>query len=68
VQPRGDIETQRALQLLNEAGPVEVRGADLQNQSLEGAAAQGETPIFTWLGKVFAAPGARDTTGLPRLP
>jgi hypothetical protein len=68
VQPRGDTETQRALQLLNEAGPVEVRGVDLRNQTLEGAAAEAETPIFTWLGKVLAAPGARDTTGLAKLP
>lgn len=28
VQPRGDIETQRALQLLNQGGAVELRGAD----------------------------------------
>jgi hypothetical protein len=38
VHPRGDNETQRALELLNEAGPVEVLGADLQNQTLERAA------------------------------
>ncbi len=68
VQPRGDIETQRALQLLNDAGPVELRGADLQNQTLEHAATQTETPIVTWMGKVLAAPGAPDTTGLPKLP
>jgi hypothetical protein len=68
VQPRGDIETQRALQLLNEAGPVELRAADLQNQTLEHAATEAETPILTWIGKVLAAPGAPDTTGTPRLP
>jgi hypothetical protein len=68
VQPRGDIETQRAMQLLNEAGPVELRGADLQNQPLEHAATETETPILTWMGKVLAAPGAPDTTGLPKLP
>lgn len=68
VQPRGDVETERALQLLNEAGPVELRGADLQNQSLEHAATETETPIFTWIGKVLAAPGAADTTGLSKLP
>lgn len=67
VHPRGDIETQRALQLLNEAGPVEVRGADLQNQTFEHAATESETPV-TWVGKVLAAPGAPDTTGLARLP
>ena len=68
VQPRGDIETQRAIQMLNEAGPVELRGADLENQTLEHAATDKETPILTWTGKVLAAPGAPDTTGLPELP
>jgi len=68
VQPRGDVETQRALQLLNDAGPVELRGADLENQTLEHAATETETPIVTWMGKVLAAPGAADTTGLPKLP
>ena len=68
VQPRGDVETKRALELLNEAGPMEMRGADLESQTLEGAAAEGETPIVTWFGKVLAAPGAPDTTGLAKLP
>lgn len=68
VQPRGDIETQRALELLNRGAPVELRGVDLQNQSLEHAATETETPIFTWMGKVLAAPGAPDTTGLAKLP
>jgi hypothetical protein len=68
VQPRGDIETQRALELLNEAGPVEVRGTDLQNQTLEHAATEKETPVLTWFGKVLAAPGAPDTTSTPKLP
>ena len=68
VHPRGDVETKRAVQLLNDGGPVEVRGADLQNQTLEGAAAEEETPVLTWFGKVLAAPGAPDTTGLAKLP
>ena len=68
VQPRGDIETQRAMQMLNEAGPVELHGADLQSQTLEHAATDKETPILTWTGKVLAAPGAPDTTGLAKLP
>jgi len=68
VHPRGDVETQRALQLLSEGGPVELRGADLQNQTLEHAATETETPVVTWMGKVLAAPGAADTTGLPKLP
>lgn len=68
VQPRGDVETRRAVELLNEASPIDIRGADLENQTLEGAAAEKETPIVTGLGKVLAAPGAPDTTGLPKLP
>jgi hypothetical protein len=68
VHPRGDVETHRAVQLLNEGAPVELRGADLENQTLEGAAAAQETPILTWFGKVLAAPGAPDTTGLAKLP
>lgn len=68
VQPRGDIETKRALEVLNLAGPVEVRGKDLDKQTLEHAATETETPIFTWMGKVLAAPGAPDTTGLAELP
>lgn len=68
MQPRGDIETRRALELLNEGGPLELRGADLENQTLERAAVEAETPVLTWLGKVLAAPGAPDTTGLPKLP
>ncbi len=67
VQPRGDIETQRALQLLNAADPVEIRHADLENQTLEHAATEGETSL-TWVGKVLAGPGAPDTTGTARLP
>ena len=43
VQPRGDVETQRALQLLNEGGPIELRGVDLQNQTLEHAATEKAT-------------------------
>lgn len=67
VQPRGDIETQRALELLNEGGPLEIRHADLESQMLEHAASEGETSL-TWIGKVLAGPGAPDTTGLPKLP
>jgi hypothetical protein len=33
-----------AQQLLNEAGPVELRGADLQNQTLEHTVTEKEPP------------------------
>ena len=68
VQPRGEIETRSALQLLAAADPVGLQGVDLANQQLEHAATAAETPALTWFGKVLAAPGARDTTGLPELP
>ena len=68
VQPRGDIETRRALQLLNESAPVALRSADLENQPLEHAATEEGTSMLTWMGKVLAAPGAPDTTGSPKLP
>ena len=68
VHPRGDIATQRAIQTLNEAGPVEVRAADLESQQFEHAATDTETPILTWTGKVLAAPGAPDLMDLPKLP
>ena len=68
VQPRGDIETRRALQLLSESEPVALRGADLENQSLEHAATEEGTSMLTWMGKVLAAPGAPDTTGTAKLP
>jgi len=68
VHPRGDVETQRALKLLSDADPVEIRGEDLENQTFEHAAAAEETPILTWTGKVLAAPGAPDTTGTAKLP
>jgi hypothetical protein len=67
VQPRGDVETKRALQLLNEGDPVEIRQADLESQTLEHAATHEETSL-TWVGKVLAGPGAPDTTGTARLP
>jgi hypothetical protein len=68
VQPRGDIETRRALQLLSETEPVALRSADLENQSLEHAATEEGTSVLTWMGKVLAAPGAPDTTGTAKLP
>ena len=68
VQPRGDVEIQRAAQLLNDSEPLGIRGADLENSAMEHAAAEKETPVITWMGKVLAAPGARDTTGTAKLP
>ena len=38
VHPRGDIETQRALEILNASNPVLVREHDLDKQGMERAA------------------------------
>jgi hypothetical protein len=42
VHPRGAIETERAAEILEGAGAVEVVGHDLQNQSFEHAASRGD--------------------------
>lgn len=42
VHPRGAIETERATEILEGAGAVEVVGHDLQNQSFEHAASRGD--------------------------
>jgi hypothetical protein len=46
VHPRGDIETERAVELLERAGAAEVIGHDLASQGFEHAAASVEG---TWL-------------------
>lgn len=42
VHPRGAIETERAAEILEGAGAVEVVGHDLQNQPFEHAASRGQ--------------------------
>jgi len=42
VHPRGQIETSRAAQILEDAGATEVVGHDLENQSFEHAAARSD--------------------------
>ncbi len=39
VHPRGEIETDRAIQILNEGEPMQIEATDLDKQSLEHAAA-----------------------------
>jgi hypothetical protein len=68
VQPRGEVETQRALQLLHEGEPLDVKGTNLDDTTMEQAATAGEPSTITWVGKALAAAGARDTTGTPKLP
>jgi hypothetical protein len=44
VQPRGELETTRAIQVLERAGAVRIVGHDLANQGFEHAAARDERP------------------------
>jgi hypothetical protein len=60
VHPRGQIETDRAIQILNEGGPMEMKAVDLDNQSLEHAAADQESSALSWIGRVMVAPQVRD--------
>jgi hypothetical protein len=68
VQPRGEVETQRAIQLLGDGNPLDMKGTDLDNTTLEHAASAGKPSAITWVGKALAAAGARDTTGTAKLP
>ncbi|HTC15017.1 MAG TPA: hypothetical protein VK695_04360 [Steroidobacteraceae bacterium] len=61
VQPRGDIETRRALEILEHAGAAEVLGRDLDQQGFEHAAATSEHP---WVRYLTGA----DPEGAPRRP
>lgn len=58
VQPRGEVETHRALEILGRAGPMELRERDLENQPLERAAAPGEETLVPNVEKILLGPGA----------
>jgi hypothetical protein len=45
VHPRGDIETHRAVEILEGASPLELHDRDLDKQGMEHAAAADETPV-----------------------
>ena len=68
VQPRGEVENERALELLSRGDPLDMHGTDLANTTLEQAATGKKASTITWVGKALAAAGARDTTGTPKLP
>ena len=57
VHPRGDIETQRALEILEGAGPVELRSADLDNQTMEHAASRDDETAIPNVRKILFGPG-----------
>jgi hypothetical protein len=56
VHPRGEVETERAVEILNENSPVEMRANDLDKQALEHAAAKDEHSALSWAGRVIVAP------------
>jgi hypothetical protein len=49
VHPRGDIETSRAAQILEDQGAQELVAHDLQKQSFERAASPRKTPVVAQL-------------------
>jgi hypothetical protein len=57
VHPRGDIETQRALEILEGAGPVELRSAELDNQTMEHAASRSNETVIPNVRKILLGPG-----------
>jgi hypothetical protein len=60
VHPRGQVETDRAVEILNQADPLQIRSADLDEQTLEHAAARTEVSALSWIGRVMVAPQAPD--------
>jgi hypothetical protein len=57
VHPRGDIETRRAVEILEQAGPVELRATDLDNQSMEHAASRSDDTVIPNARKILLGPG-----------
>jgi hypothetical protein len=46
VHPRGEVETNRALEIMEEAQPLEICDHDLQDQAMEQAASPGNDEPF----------------------
>jgi hypothetical protein len=57
VHPRGDIETRRAVEILEQAGPVELRATDLDNQTMEHAASRSEDTVIPNARRILLGPG-----------
>jgi hypothetical protein len=57
IHPRGDIETRRAIEILEQAGPVELRSTDLENQSMEHAASRSNETVIPNARKILLGPG-----------
>jgi hypothetical protein len=61
VHPRGDTETTRAVEILEQAGAVEMLGHDLDSQGFEHAAADDDRPWIRYFtpGESGAARGGQ---------
>ena len=57
VHPRGDIETERAREILEQAGPVELQARDLDKQPMERAASPDSETIIPNVRKILLGPG-----------
>ncbi len=57
VHPRGDIETKRALEILERGGAMELSGRDLQHQPLEQAASPDNQTVIPGVRKILLGPG-----------
>lgn len=57
VHPRGDIETRRAIEILEQARPLELRSTDLENQSMEHAASRSNETVIPNARKILLGPG-----------
>jgi len=57
VHPRGDIETQRAREILEQADPVELRARDLDKQPMDRAASPDNQTIIPNVRKILLGPG-----------
>jgi hypothetical protein len=56
VQPRGEIETRRALEILEQAGPMELRERDLEKRTMERAASPSQKPLIPGVRKILIGP------------
>jgi hypothetical protein len=57
VHPRGDIETKRAIEILEQAGPVDLRATDLENQTMEHAASRSNETVIPHARTILLGPG-----------
>lgn len=57
VHPRGDVETQRAVEILEQGGAMSLDARDLHKQSMERAASPDNETIIPGVRKILLGPG-----------